>query len=32
VGSHLARVIGEAWQGRRDVVEEFRQAVTSLCS
>jgi tryptophan synthase alpha chain len=32
VGSHLASVIGEAWQGRRDVVEEFRQAVTSLCS
>jgi tryptophan synthase alpha chain len=32
VGSHLANVIGEAWEGRKDVVEEFRLSVASLCS
>jgi tryptophan synthase alpha chain len=32
VGSHLADVIGEAWEGRKDVVNEFRGAVASLCS
>jgi tryptophan synthase alpha chain len=32
VGSCLAEVIGEAWERRKDVVQEFRRAVASLCS